>query len=104
MFAVIQVGASQFKVSEGDTIQADRIEHEVGKSFDVDGVLLFSSGEDLRVGQPVLKDVKVTAKVVAHVLADRTLAFKYRKRKNSASRRGSRHQLTSLNITKISAV
>ncbi len=103
MYAIVQVGSSQVKVSEGDVIDAHRIKEEVGKSVALDKVLLFAKGSDIRIGQPYLKDVKVTAKVVRHDLDEKIVAYKYRKRKNSASKIGHRQKLTVLNITKISA-
>ena len=103
MYAIIQVGSSQIKVSEGDVIDAHRIKEEAGKDVTLDKVLLFAKGSDIRIGQPYLKDVQVTAKVVAHYADDKVVAFKYRKRKNSAQKIGHRQKLTALNITKISA-
>ncbi|MCK5012252.1 MAG: 50S ribosomal protein L21 [Candidatus Omnitrophica bacterium] len=103
MYAIIQVGSSQMKVSEGDVIDARRIKEEAGKNIIFDKVMLFAKGSDIRIGQPYLKDVKVTAKVVEHHSDDKVVAYKYRKRKNSASKVGHRQKLTVLNITKISA-
>ena len=103
MYAIIQVGSSQMKVSEGDVIDARRIKEEAGKNIIFDKVMLFAKGSDIRIGQPYLKDVKVTAKVVEHHSDDKVVAYKYRKRKNSASKVGHRQKLTALNITKISA-
>lgn len=103
MYAIVQVGSSQMKVSEGDVIDAHRIKEEAGKSITLDKVLLFAKGSDIRIGQPYLKDVKVTAKVVGHHLDDKVVAYKYRLRKNSSSKIGHRQKLTALNITKISA-
>ena len=103
MYAIIQIGSSQMKVSEGDVIDAHRIKEEAGKSITLDKVLLFAKGSDIRIGQPYLKDVKVTAKVIQHHLDDKIIAYKYRRRKNSASKVGHRQKLTALNITKISA-
>ena len=103
MYAVIQIGSSQIKVSEGDVINAHRIKEKAGKNVTLDKVLLFAKAADIRVGQPYLKDVKVTAKVIQHVLDDKVIAFKYRLRKNSARKSGHRQKLTALNITKISA-
>ena len=68
MYAIIQIGSSQFKVSEGDVIDAHRLNEKEGKNITVDKVLLFAKGTDVRIGQPYLKDVKVTAKVVSHGL------------------------------------
>ena len=103
MYAIIEIGAKQFKVSEGDMIQAHSLKEEEGKSISIDKVLLFAKGADIRIGQPFLKDVKVTAKVLKHELDDKIISFKYRLRKNSARKTGHRQKLTALNITKISA-
>lgn len=102
MYAVIQVGSTQYKVAEGDVIYANRLAEEVGKDVTLDKVLMFADGADVRVGQPYLKDVKVTAKVVAETQGKKVIAFKYRRRKDSSSKVGHRQQLTTLNITKIS--
>lgn len=103
MYAIIQIGSSQLKVSEGDMVESIRIKEEAGKDIVLDKVLLYAKGTDIRVGQPYLSDVKVTAKVVEHYSGDKVLAFQYRKRKNSARKVGHRSKLTALNITKISA-
>ena len=101
MFAIVEINGSQYKIAEGDTIIVNRLPDEEGKDVALEKVLLFSSGEELRVGQPFLKDVKIKAKVVSHSQAKRQIAFKFRRRKNSQTLRGHRQQLTSLNITKI---
>ena len=103
MFAVVQVGSLQYKISEGDTIEAFRLEEEEGKSITLDKVLLFANGDDVRIGRPYLKDVKITAEVVDHPLDNKVIAFKFRRRKNSARIRGHRQKLTSLHIKRISA-
>ena len=103
MYAIVLVGSSQYKVSEGDVIDVHRIDKEKGKSITLDKVLLFSKGSDVRVGQPFLKDVKVTAKVVDQMAEKKVVSLKYRRRTNSATKWGQRSKLTALNITKIAA-
>ena len=103
MYAIVQVGSSQFKVSEGDVIKANRLNEEEGKSITLANVLMFANGNDVRVGRPFLKDVTITAKVVGEDLGPKRVAFKYRKRKDSMSKKGHRQKLTALNIVKISA-
>lgn len=103
MFAVVQVGNSQFQVTQGDVIKVQRLDSEVGKSIDLDKVVLFVDGDDVRIGQPYVKNVSVSAEVVGETKTRKVLAFKYRKRKDSSSQRGHRQTLTSLTITKISA-
>jgi large subunit ribosomal protein L21 len=103
MFAVIQIGSSQFKVTEGDSIETNRLDSEVGKDIALDNVLVYAKDADVRVGQPFLKDVKVKAKVVNHKRGAKVIAFKYRRTKDSACKKGHRQELTTLSITKISA-
>ena len=102
MYAVIKVGSSQYKISEGDTINVARSTQEKGDSVTLDKILLFFDGSDIRVGQPFVKGVHVAAKVVRHFLDEKKITFKFRKRKESKTTRGHRQQLTALNITKIS--
>ena len=101
MFAIVQLGSLQYKVSEGDVIESQLLEEKEGESIDLDQVLLFAEDSDVRVGQPFLKDVKVTAEIVRQHLGEKVISYKYRRRKNSAWKKGHRQQLTSLLITKI---
>jgi large subunit ribosomal protein L21 len=103
MFAVVQLGGFQYQVTQGDVINVQRIDSEVGKSIDLDKVVLFVDGDDVRIGQPFVKGVTVAAKIVGENKTRKVLAFKYRKRKDSSSQRGHRQTLTALSITKISA-
>ena len=103
MFAIVQVGAAQFKVSKGDTIDAHRMADEEGKMVQLDQVLLVADGDNVKVGQPYVEGAKISAKVLKHHLAPRVIAFKYRRRKDSAVKKGSRQHLTRLEITDISA-
>ena len=101
MYAVVQIGPYQYKVSEGDTIEIHPIVSEEGKSITLGDVLMYVNGKDVQIGQPFLKDIKVTAKVVGQLLGEKMIAFKYRKRKNYARKRGHRQKITAVNITKI---
>ncbi len=101
MYAIIQLGANQFRVAQGDVIEAVRLSDEEGKTITLDQVLLFSDGKNVQVGQPFLKNIKVTAKVVKHSLADKVVAFKFRRRENYQKKIGHRQHMTILNITKI---
>ena len=101
MFAIVKIGSAQFKVAEGDTIVVNRLPTEEGKDLSLDQILLILNKEDVRIGQPYLKDVKIKAKVLKHFFADKVIAFKYRRRKHSSTKRAHRQKLTSLNITKI---
>lgn len=102
MFAVVQVGNSQYQVAQGDVINVQRLDLEEGKTIDLDKVVLFVDGDEVRIGQPYVKNVKVAAKVIGEQKTKKVLAFHYRKRKDSSRQRGHRQTLTSLSITEIS--
>ena len=103
MFAVVQIGNSQYKVSEGDVVKANRLDFDKGQSIVLDKVLLYSDGKDVKLGKPYLKDVEIKAEIVDLVRAPKVIAFKYRKRKDSARTHGHRQDLTTVKIAKITA-
>ena len=103
MFAIVQLGSLQYKVSEGDNIESQLLEGEDGKSLVLNQVLLYSNDTDLRIGQPFLKDVTVTAEILHQHLGEKLISYKYRRRKNSAWKKGHRQKLTALTIKKTSA-
>jgi large subunit ribosomal protein L21 len=103
MFAVVQVGNQQFKVSEGETIDASHLDFDAGQTIVLDKVLLFSDGKTTKIGSPYLKDVEVKGEVVKHYRGPKTIAYQYRKRKDSARTVGHRDDLTAVRIAKISA-
>ncbi|MBI4309975.1 MAG: 50S ribosomal protein L21, partial [Candidatus Omnitrophica bacterium] len=88
MFAVVQLGSSQFKVAEGETITATRMDYVPVQRIVLDKVLLVSDGKTVKIGRPFLKDAEVKAEVVGHPRGVKVVAFKYRKRKDSARTHG----------------
>lgn len=103
MYAVIQIGSSQYKISEGDRIQTHLLKEEEGKKIVLEKVLLVSNDSEVRVGQPFLKGIKVEAEVIRHFKGEKTLSFKFRRRKNYSKKRGYRQRWTELSVKKISA-
>lgn len=100
-FAVIKTGGHQYKVSEGDIFDIEKIEVEDGKDINFE-VLLVADGDKIEVGQPNVKDAKVKAKVVSQEKADKIIVFKYKKRKNYRKKTGHRQKVTKVQIEKIS--
>lgn len=100
-FAVIKTGGKQYKVSEGDIFDIEKIEVEEGKAVNFDEVLLVADGDKVEVGAPTVKDVKVAAKVVSQDKADKIIVFKYKKRKNYRKKTGHRQKVTKVQIEKI---
>lgn len=103
MYAVIQTGGKQYRVSEGDTVKVEKLAAEEGASIDLDKVLMVADGDDVRVGQPYLAGGKVTATVESHGRAKKVKIVKFRRRKHHLKRQGHRQWFTALKITGISA-
>ena len=102
MYAIIDNHGKQVRVSAGETIEVDRIDAEVGAEITFDRVLLVGA-DDLKVGTPTVEGASVKAKVLAHERGPKVIAFKFRRRQRSHSRRGFRASLTKLEILEIVA-
>ncbi|HMD13455.1 MAG TPA: 50S ribosomal protein L21 [Bacteroidota bacterium] len=101
MFAVVDISGQQHKVSPNERIFVPKIDEEVGATVTFDRVLLFSNEKQVQVGNPVVKNVSVAAKVLNHVKDDTVIVFKKKKRKGYRLRRGHRQQYTEVEITTI---
>ena len=102
MYAVVEQGGKQYRVSEGDTIEIDRLEAEEGAEIELSRVLLIG-GDKVKVGSPAVKGAKVPAKVVSHYLGEKVETFKYRPRKRYRKLGGFRASVTKIEITGIKA-
>jgi len=101
MFAIIEVGGKQHRVTNSDIIEVEKLKVDSGKEVILDKVLLFCAEKEVKIGQPYLKDVKVIAQVLGQFKAKKVISFKYRRRKASHSKIGHRQQLTRLKIKEI---
>ncbi|MEW7977810.1 MAG: 50S ribosomal protein L21 [Candidatus Sedimenticola endophacoides] len=103
MYAVIQTGGKQYRVSEGDTLKVEKLGAEAGASVDLDKVLMVADGEDIKIGTPYVDGGKVTATVKSHGRGKKVNIIKFRRRKHHMKRQGHRQSYTELEITGISA-
>ena len=101
MYAVIETGGKQYRVSEGDIIQVEKLPADVGESIEIDKVMALSVDDGLKVGKPWLENAKVTAKVLRHGKSDKIIVFKYKPKKNYRKRQGNRQPFTEIQIEKI---
>jgi len=102
-YAIIKTGGKQYKVSQGDNIDVEKLDLEVGESATFESVLLYADGEDIKVGNPLLDGATVTAEVVDQFRAKKVTAFKFKRRKGFQKKKGHRQHLTRLTIKSISA-
>jgi len=103
MYAVIQTGGKQYRVSEGDVLRVEKIKAEEGDSVDLDKVLMVGEGESVNVGTPYIEGGKVTATIKAQGRGKKIKIIKFKRRKHHMKRQGHRQSYTVLEITGISA-
>ncbi|KAJ8549562.1 hypothetical protein K7X08_033269 [Anisodus acutangulus] len=105
IFAVIQIGSHQFKVSNGDSIFTEKLKFcEVNDKLILNKVMILGSKTQTIIGRPILPDAAVHAVVEEHALDAKVLIFKKKRRKNYRRTRGHRQELTKLRITDIQGV
>lgn len=100
-YAIIKTGGKQYKVSEGDRIDVEKLDFAVGDTATLSEVLMVSGETGLRLGDPTVEGATVTVEVVDQFRAKKVLSFKFRRRKGFHKTRGHRRHLTKLAITAI---
>jgi large subunit ribosomal protein L21 len=99
-YAVVKIGGKQYRVSEGQRLLVDRLPYGEGKTFHPDLLMLGGEGEP-RLGSDGLEGQQVTAKVAEHVLGEKIVIGKHRRRTGYRRRRGFRAHLTRIEIQSI---
>jgi len=102
MYAVIETGGKQYRVTEGQSIKVEKLNADAGSSIDLDKVLMVANGDDIKVGAPYLQGGKVTATVKSHGRGEKIRIIKFRRRKHHQKVQGHRQSYTELEITGIS--
>ena len=103
MYAVIESGGKQHRVTEGEVLKLEKIEVGAGESISFDKVLMVGEGADVMIGAPYIESGKVTAEVLNHGRADKVTIIKFRRRKHHRKQQGHRQWFTEVKITGISA-
>jgi len=102
MYAIVESGGTQHKVSEGDIIRVERLAEEAGSDLTLDKVLLVRKGDETLVGSPYVENATVTAQRLADGLGDKIIVYKKRRRTKYRRLNGHRQQFTEVQIKKIS--
>ena len=64
MYAIVETGGKQYKVTEGDIIRVEKLAAEAGEKVELDKVLVLGEGADIKVGTPYIEGAKVVGEVV----------------------------------------
>ena len=101
MYAVIETGGKQYKVSAGQTIEVEKLPLEVGQEVELDRVLLVSGENKVQVGNPTIEGAKVLATVAGQSKGKKVIVFKYKPKERYRRKGGHWQAYTRLRIDKI---
>jgi len=102
MYAIIETGGKQIKVTEGQVVYIEKLNAEAGAEVTFDKVL-FVGGSDVKVGSPLVEGASVTGTVEKQGRAKKITVFKYKPKKNQHRKLGHRQPYTKVVIGKINA-
>ena len=100
MYAVIETGGKQYRVTPGASIQVETLDGEVGAAVEFDKVLAIVDGNALRVG-PEVKAAKVLGTIEAHGRGEKDIVFKFKRKKQYRRTQGHRQNFTQVAVSEI---
>ncbi|OGT97837.1 MAG: 50S ribosomal protein L21 [Gammaproteobacteria bacterium RIFOXYB2_FULL_38_6] len=101
MYAIIETGGKQYRITEGLIFRVEKLEAEAGAEIIFDKVLMtMEEGSEPQIGTPYV-DAKVTAEVLKHDRADKVEIIKFKRRKHQMKHQGHRQHYTEIKIKKI---
>ena len=101
MYAIIATGGKQYKVSEGDVINVEKLAVEAGETVTFDNIVAVSDGS-LKAGADVA-NATVTASVVKEGKAKKVIGYRYKRKSGYHKKNGHRQAYTQVKIEKINA-
>ena len=102
MYAIVETGSKQYKVSKNDTIEVEKLDIKKGKEVKLDKVLLISDKKDATIGSPYIKGAHVLCDLAGEKRAKKVISFKYRRRHASSKKKiGHRQGYTMLKVKEI---
>ena len=101
MYAVINTGGKQYRVSEGTVLRIEKLPADAGATVEFSDVLLLGQGDSIKVGKPFVAGARVTATVQSHGKADKVRIVKFRRRKHYLRQKTHRQPYTEVKVTGI---
>ena len=99
MYAIIENGGKQYKVSEGDYVKLEKLPQEKGEEVTLP-VVMIVDGDTVKTGSEV-GGAKVTATVQRQDKNKKIIVFRYKSKKNERKKQGHRQPYTAVKIEKI---
>ena len=103
MYAIVETGGKQYKVSPGQTVDVEKLEAAEGSTVELDKVLLVSDGDKVKTGNPVVAGAKVIATSQGEFKGRKVIIFKFKAKTRYHRKNGHRQIYTRLKVDKIVA-
>lgn len=100
-YAIVEDGSKQYKAVEGETIEVDYFQADIGDQIDLTNVLVIRDEEEVMIGKPIVEGAKVLATVVGQIKGPKIVVFKYRPSTRYRLKKGHRQKYTQLMIDSI---
>lgn len=101
MFAIIETGGKQYKVSPNQTITVEKLRKNAGDELKFDRVLLVSDENDVAVGTPYLNGAAVYGKIVGQIKGEKKIVFRYHSKTRYRKHKGHRQNYTEMQVERI---
>lgn len=101
MYAVIETGGKQYKVTAGQVLKIEKLPFDVEQTVTFDKVLMVTDGDKVQLGAPYVSGKAVTATIVAQGRHKKIKVLKFRRRKHHLKQMGHRQYFTEVKITGI---
>ena len=101
MYAIIETGGKQYRVSEGDILYIEKLDAEADSTVEFDRVMAVGKEDGTVIGAPVVEGAKVSAKVLKNGKAKKITVFTYRAKKDSKRKMGHRQPYTKIQIESV---
>ena len=101
MYAIVTIQGQQFKVEKDQSLFVHRLEGNEGDKLEFDEVLLVANDGKITVGNPTVKNAKVSATIIEHAKGDKVIIFKKKRRKSYQKQSGHRQQFTKIKVEDI---
>lgn len=104
MYAVIEDGGKQYKVSEGDMLLIERRDlDDDQRTLTLDRVMMVGAGQEAKIGTPWVDGASVSAKIITELKTPKVTGVKFKRRKGYRKTFGHRQQMLKIQIDKINA-
>jgi large subunit ribosomal protein L21 len=98
VYAVVESGGKQYKVTIGESIEVETVAGAIGSQVNLDRVLLVSDDKGLTVGKPTVEGASVSATVMEQGLRRKLVVFNFRPKQRYRVKTGHRQPFTRLRI------